>query len=766
MKIGFVIAATFVAGTAAASLVPVGPVPFSGTGIGAVNTVLTVGAKTMESGCVARGPAGDVIGPAACPAGFTGGDEKTGASQTQTRTISQLGLTTAADLRIVLNVNESTGNSITMPNLVLTIYDPSGTLLFTSGPFTPPTFPMFHSGGTTIGYVFQLDSVQAAQAQLVFGGTNRVGLAANLSNTTAGDETFFVADVTAIGTPLFGADLAISKAATPAAVAGTNATYTLNVINNGPDAAVNAVVTDALPAGTRFVSLASPAGWTCTVPPVGSGGTISCAKASMALNETATFTATVGICPEVTCGTISNTATVSSATIDPVTANGTATATMSVQAQSNLAITKSASAASVNPGGTLIYTLNVTNAGPSNSAGTSIIDTLPAGFTAINVVSTSGSCSGVGTAIVNCSVGTVGAPSQCVTAFPTAATVTITAQASAVAPPGVYTDTATVTTSNCLPDPNLVDNTATVVTTIPALPVGADVAITKIAPATAVAGTAVTYSLNVTNSGPATAANVVVTDPLPAQTRFLSFTAPAGWVCVTPAVGGSGAITCTKASMAVAEAAVVTISARVCPETACGTAMSNTATVSSTTSDPLPANNASTTNVTVQTQSDLAITKIASLAAVAPGDTIAYTLNVTNGGPSNSFGTTVVDTLPPGFTATSIMSSIGTCSGTATVTCALGTLGATGQCATAFPTAASIVINVQVAATVTAATATNTATVSGANCLGDPNLANNTASVTTTIAAASVGGAPTLSELGLAVFAALLLLVGLHFTRE
>jgi uncharacterized repeat protein (TIGR01451 family) len=740
-------------------------VPFSGTGLGAVNTVLTVGAKPTESGCVGYSAGGDVVGAAACPGGFTGGDEKTGASQTQTRTISQLGLTTASDLRIVLNVNESTGNSISMPNLVLTIYDPAGALLFTSGPFTPPTFPMLHSPGTTVGYVFEFDSTQAAQAQLVFAGTNRVGLAANLTNTTAGNETFFVADVTAIGTPLFGADMAITKTATPTAIAGTNATYSINVVNNGPDAANNVDVSDTLPAQTRFVSLAVPAGWTCATPPFGSGGTITCTKASVAVAETAMFTAIVGICPEAACGSIvSNTATVSSTTIDPVTANGSATATTTVQAQSDVAVTKNASSASVNAGGTIIYTINVTNAGPSNSSGTAVVDTLPAGFTAVSVSSTSGSCSGTGTATVNCTLGIIGAPGQCVTSFPTGATVTITAQASAAAPAGIYTNTATVSTSNCLADPNLANNTATTNTTIPAFPVGADVAITKTAPANVVAGMNIVYSIDVTNSGPAAAADVVVTDPLPAQTRFEFMTIPAGWICTPPAVGATGTITCTKTSMAVAETALFSVVARVCPEVACGTVLSNSATASSSVSDPQPANNTSSANVTVQAQSDVAITKNASAVTVLPGGMISYTLNVTNAGPSNSVTTTVVDTLPAGFIATSALSTAGTCSGTTTITCSLGTLGAANQCSTAFPSAATITISAQVALTVTPGTAINTATVTNGNCLGDPNLANNTASAAAAVVASAVG-APTLSQLGLLVFGVLLLLAGMYFVR-
>ena len=760
---------TILAATAAyASLVPVGPVPFSGTGLGSVNTVLTVGGRPVESGCVARGPAGDVVGPTACPAGFAGGDERTGASQTLTRTIAELGLTTADDLRIVLNVNESTGNSVTLDNLALRIYDPAGAILFTSGAFIAPTFPLTHSPGTTVGYVFEFDATQAAQAQLVFAGTNRVGLATTLSGATAGNETFFVADVTAIGTPLFGADLAITKAATPSVIAGLNATYTLNVVNNGPEAATNAVVSDALPPQMTFVSVTAPAGWSCTTPAIGANGTVSCTKPTVAIGETASITIVARSCPETPCGTTStNTATVTSATIDPVTANGTSSANTLIQAQADVGITKGASAAAVNPGGTIIYTLTVGNAGPSNSIGTSVVDTLPAGFTAVAIASTTGSCSGVGTASVNCNLGTLGAAGQCATAFPTGASITITALAGAALAPGIYTNTATVSTANCLADPDLTDNTATVPTTVPAGPVGADVAIVKVAPPTVIAGTNVTYTLTVTNSGPTTATNVVVPDPLPAAARFVSHSAPAGWICTTPAAGAAGSITCTKAAMAVAETAAFTTVARVCAETVCGTNMTNTGTVAAVEPDPIPANNSSTANVLVQAQSDVAVTKTSDTPFAVDGATVIYTITVTNAGPSNSVLTTLTDTLPPGFTATSVSSSVGTCTGTgtSTVNCNLGTLGVAGQCTTALPTSAIVTIAAQVPA-MTTGTLVNTAIVATGNCLADPNLANNTATAPLTVPAAGVGGAPTLSEWGVIIFAVLLLLTGFYFMRS
>lgn len=755
--------------TAVASLVPVGPVPFSGTGLGSVNTVLTVGGRPIESGCVARGPAGDILGPAACPSGFSGGDEKTGASQTQTRTIAELGLTTATDLRIVLNVNESTGNSVTLTGLSLRIYDPSGAILFSSGAFIPPTFPLTHSPGTTVGYVFQLDAAQAAQAQLVFAGTNRIGLATTLSGATAGDETFFVADVTAIGTPITGADMAVMKAATPTVIAGTNVTYTINAVNNGPVSATNAVVSDPLPAQTVFTSLVAPAGWSCTTPAAGAGGTVTCTKPTVAVGETALFTITARICSETACTTtVTDTATAASATIDPVTLNGTASASTLVQAQSDLAIAKNASAVAINPGGTIIYTVTVSNAGPSNSAGTTAVDTLPAGFTVLNIATTAGSCSGVGTGTVSCALGTLGAPGQCLTVLPTSATVTITAQAPVAAAPGTYTNTATTATGNCLPDPNLANNTAIVNTMIPASPVDADVAITKIAPPTAIAGNNLTYNLSVTNSGPQSASSVTVSDALPAQTRFVSHTPPPGWSCTTPAAGATGTITCTKATVAVAESGVFTTVVRICPETACGTSLTNTATASSATNDPVPANNTATATVSVQAQADVSIAKTASSPSVIPGGVITYTLTVNNAGPSNSAGTTVVDTLPPDFTAVSATSSAGTCSGagTPTIACTLGTIGAANQCTTSFPGTATITIVAQVATTATPATATNTATVATTNCLPDPVMANNTASAITSVGGGAVTGVPTVSEIGLLILGALLLIAGAWFVKS
>ena len=74
---------------------------FGGSGLGAVNTVLTLQGKgnaSFESGSVSRLADG--------AADLLQGDVKTGASQTQTRSLESLGIQSAADLRVVFNAVE------------------------------------------------------------------------------------------------------------------------------------------------------------------------------------------------------------------------------------------------------------------------------------------------------------------------------------------------------------------------------------------------------------------------------------------------------------------------------------------------------------------------------------------------------------------------------------------------------------------------------------------------------------------------------------
>jgi hypothetical protein len=193
-----------------------------GAGIGASNIVLTVQKNPTESGCVAWNGSADVVGSTACPGGLspaiTGGDEKTGSSQTQTRTVALTGVESGQSLVVVLNVGEPSGNLFTIENLSLTVYSPTGVSLFNSGNLFGAGVPP--GGGVTLnsslqtigtlGFGFLLDSAEAALISpfictdvLVSGcagianpgnANNRIGLAGLLTNVAGSNETFFVAD--------------------------------------------------------------------------------------------------------------------------------------------------------------------------------------------------------------------------------------------------------------------------------------------------------------------------------------------------------------------------------------------------------------------------------------------------------------------------------------------------------------------------------------------------------------------------------------------
>jgi uncharacterized repeat protein (TIGR01451 family) len=129
----------------------------------------------------------------------------------------------------------------------------------------------------------------------------------------------------------------------------------------------------------------------------------------------------------------------------------------------------------------------------------------------------------------------------------------------------------------------------------------ADLSVTKTdSPDPVAIGNDITYTITVTNSGTDTAVNAVLSDTVPANTTFRSITAPAGWSCPTqPAVGGTGAVSCTNASFAVGSS-VFTLVVRVDATTTDGTIISNTASVNSSSTDNNSGNNTATQTTTVK----------------------------------------------------------------------------------------------------------------------------------------------------------------------
>ncbi len=503
----------------------------------------------------------------------------------------------------------------------------------------------------------------------------------NPGNNTATEPTT-VADPTA-------ADLSVRKTDTPDPVApGQVITYTLSIANRGPAAAASVVVADTLPVGTTFESAVPPAGWTCPAPVA---GVLTCTIPALASGATASIAVAVRVDGGAPSGTtVSNTVTVTSATPDPDPTNNQATEPTLVLAptDADLVIVKTDAPDVAVAGTNVSYTLSVTNRGPATATGVSVTDTLPAGTT---FVSGSGGCSASG-GIVTCAVGTL-APGSSLALGVTIATPPT---------PGVIDNTATVSATE--PDPNPGNNTDPEPTTLVAR---ADVAILKTGPASVTAGSALSYTLTIVNNGPSVAENVTVTDPTPAGLTFVSTAGD----CTT-------AFPCALGALAPAATRTIVATYQVPSAYTVPDPIVNTAVVATTTADADPTNNSSTATAPLVVNGDVRLTKSAPATVIA-GQTITYTLIITNDGPSDATGVSVADPTPAGLV---FQANIGAC--TTAFPCALGTLvpGATR----------SITATYQVPPGYTAPDPiVNTATVSATS--GDANPANNTATATTSL---------------------------------
>ncbi len=279
------------------------------------------------------------------------------------------------------------------------------------------------------------------------------------SDTTVNFAGVAIDDVSVTACRALSADLAITKTnGSTTSVPGGSTTYTITSSNAGPDAVTGATVADTFPS-------ALTCSWTC----VGAGGGTCTAAGSGNLNDSVNLPAGGSVTHTATCaidaaatGTLSNTATLSSAITDPTPANNSATDTDTLTPQADLAITKTDGQTSVPAGGSTIYTIVASNAGPSNAPGSTVADTFPA-----NCTSVSWTCAGAGGG--TCTAAGGGNISDAVN-LPAGGSVSYTATcAISAAASGTLSNTATV--ASAVIDPTPGNNTATDSSTL--LPPGA-----------------------------------------------------------------------------------------------------------------------------------------------------------------------------------------------------------------------------------------------------------------------------------------------------
>ena len=387
------------------------------------------------------------------------------------------------------------------------------------------------------------------------------------------------------------ADLSITKTGPPTATAGTQFAYTLSVDNAGPSTATNVVVSDELPDDVDFVSAVASVGSFTAV-----AGTITWNLGNVApADPIRTLVITVKVHPDAV-DPLVNSANVTSTTSDPNTANNQATWTVGLDAVAGLTLSKTDSPDPVTAGANLTYTLTVGNGGPSTAVDVVVTDTLPAGTTLVSAVGGTGStvCAEVALGIVSCEVGDLD-PGETETIF-------ITVKVDPSVPDGTVLHNTAVATSPTDPDGASAFADTTVVAR-------ADLWMEKTGERTAGNPSgALTYRLTVHNhpgsapddtptsgaGGPSDAQNVVVVDTLPLNNKKLivQFLSPG---CTYNAA--THQVTCTAPTVPFGTSATFEIQVQI--KGSVGT-ITNRATVTSSTPDPVAGNNTDTVNNVVQ----------------------------------------------------------------------------------------------------------------------------------------------------------------------
>jgi uncharacterized repeat protein (TIGR01451 family) len=438
--------------------------------------------------------------------------------------------------------------------------------------------------------------------------------------------------------------------------AGSNFDYVINVNNEGPADAANPSLTFPLPAGIAFQAASVAAGWSCnSIVPGTVAPTVTCTAPTLPPG-TATFTITAST-PPTASGTFSTTATVSSTTPDPDANDNVFPIDVLVQPFTDFSVILAAAPSPVNAGANVTWTMTATNNGPSNAGDATADLPLPAQTTFVSVASPAGwicatpSVGANGT--VSCSLTTSMNPS-------TAATFTVVSHVISSTPAG--TSIATTATVSSTTDTVPANDSATASVQSAIL---FDLGLTKaLAPALVLPGSALQYTIVVTNFGPSDAPNVTMTDVLPAPLRFAAITTPAGWTCITPAPGANGTVSCSIPSMIASDVATFTLNVVIDAAAAAGTPVNNTATVASSSPDSNSSNNSATASAVVATPANVVASKSIGGGAQHPeGSVVTYTIVLSNSGSiaqGDNPGNELTDVLPSSLTLISAVATSGT----------------------------------------------------------------------------------------------------------
>ena len=409
---------------------------------------------------------------------------------------------------------------------------------------------------------------------------------------------------------------------------GDTVTYTITVTNNGEAVVTNLVITDALPAGLTEGLVTPSAG-------VWSTGTSTWDIGTLAVGETETMTIEALVTAQ---GTLAQTPITNTATHaqDQLDTSLPSEASVDITVTSTDLVTLKTVSLPTNLDGTyneletFTYYIEVTNYGPSNATGVSLVDLLPDGVTYVSDNQGGAYNSGDG----NWLIGDVAAS--------TSITLEIVATVDALTS-GDFINNMTTVASGDQTDPDTINQNFPIDDLEEEIEISneSDIVITKVVDnANPNKGDTVTYTITISNNGPAVVTNLVVSDVLPiGLTEGL----------VTPSAGIWTSPNWTLGTLAVGETETMTIEALVTAQgTLAQTPITNTATHAQDQLDTsLPSSDSAIITVTA---SDLVTVKAVNDSTPSEGDTIVYSIAITNNGPSNATGVSLTDLLPAGVT--------------------------------------------------------------------------------------------------------------------
>ncbi|MGA2540613.1 MAG: protease pro-enzyme activation domain-containing protein [Verrucomicrobiota bacterium] len=173
------------------------------------------------------------------------------------------------------------------------------------------------------------------------------------------------------------ADLAVTMSVSPSSVpVNGQATFLINVTNNGPAQALGVTLTNRLPPNVNVISATVSQGSvsgggtlaSIGVLPVGSGATATLVLSPTVVG-TSTLTSTAGLDPS---------------DYDPVPGNNTATASINSVPAAQLGIAVAVSPSPAVSGANFAYVVTVTNSGPATATNVFMNQTLPGGVTFVS----------------------------------------------------------------------------------------------------------------------------------------------------------------------------------------------------------------------------------------------------------------------------------------------------------------------------------------------------------------------------------------------